>query len=411
MAPAALVIGSLAAVIALLLAARGVSAIAAGRPCGAERVLAGSAIAALVIVFSEFASSGSGEAGRAWMSTATSFGGRADVGLSFVSGLVAGTVWIVLEIAERMASSRHRIVRAGRWLATLGVGLAVALHVAFVVGVGEVIAVQERLRGPFRLAQGPSGPARVPLFAIGGYPAVRIEIDGRPVDLIVDTGSEGTILSREAARDELSLAPFPWTRWLPLSIHFPLYDRTVPASIHRAGRLELGGFRFDGPLLPSAEFDDFLGLDEDFHGFAGMDLLGGFVATFDYRRKELSLARPTGAEPPEDATVVPAEVVGGRLFLSIWLTIDGRGVSGRHRFLLDTGVSQTIVDPEIAGGGGERRSVRVHFDATRTWFVGTRWRTRDLEGVDGILGHDLLRAYRVTLDPTRRRIWLVPYER
>ncbi len=407
----ALYIGVLDAVIAVLLLARGIAAIAGGRPCGAERVLSGLAIASVLLVFTEYATAASGEAGRTWFGTPTSLGGRVDVGISLLSGLVASSVWVVLELAERLGTSRRRAFRWARWPVGGAAIAAVAMHLTLVVGCGEFLGVQEGLRSPMRPVASPPLPASIPLQVIGGYPAIQLRLDGHPLDLIVDTGSEGTILSSPAAEAALQHgSPLLWTRVFPLYFSFPLYGRTVQARVHRVERLELGGYRFERLYVPSADFRDFLGLEAEFHGFAGMDLLGAFVATFDFQRMELVLARPPGAEPPPRATVLPAEVVGGRLFVGLWLSASGHEVSGRHRFLLDTGVPHTILDlglgvPEGIG------AARLHFDAERSWSIAKRYRIRDLGDVDGILGNDLLRAYRVTLDPAGRRVWLVPYDR
>lgn len=400
--------------LALAVTLRGLASVYRLESGGALRAVYGAlALGALAIFLVFQGSAVDGPAARP-SGAGLEFSTRADLALAYLSGLVVLAGWMFLEAARRLGRSTRagfRVVGKTILLAGCVAGLA---HAALLVVAGEALWVRERLRGPLEPTRAGSEPNRIRLESIAGYPAIDVAVNGERLRMIVDTGSDGTVLTREAAGRIGGGGPLVWSRVLPVTVRFPLYGRTQEAEIHRFETLEVGDFEYRRVYVPAGDFGKFVRLGDGFHGFVGMDLLAPLVATFDRGRAELVLSRSAGADPPADAAVLSVESSGSRVLAELWVALGGRSLAGRYRFLVDTGVSRTALDPSLLESlGPDRRSdasLVLHFGPRHAFDVGLSYQvlalpTDDGRFVHGILGHDVLDDFRMTLDMSRGRIW------
>ena len=169
-------------------------------------------------------------------------------------------------------------------------------------------------------------------------------------------------------------------------------------------------------------------------GDLGFGFLKHFRLTIDYGRRRLSLERPR-----EDARPLRAGEVAFRLAAEekplVLVPVRMNG-DGPFHFAVDTGASTTVVSPELArqlgirgarvakmtGGGGRLSGL---FGRTGPVGVGSA-EVEEMDVVvgpfltplsevvgtklDGILGYNFLRRFRVTLDYPSARLGLMPVE-
>ena len=170
---------------------------------------------------------------------------------------------------------------------------------------------------------------------------------GRPLRLMLDTGSRGLLISRAAARSlELEL--------LGETMLAGFGDNGIRRGERRlASQLEIGGLRWSNIVVESGEVD----LPGGFDGLLGLDLFRHFLITLDGPGKVLRL-EPFGG-------VNPAEAEGERPWSNQGSDGDGALLSSGHlliantrlrsgaqaRFVLDSGAAYSILqrrEPAIA---------------------------------------------------------------
>lgn len=170
-------------------------------------------------------------------------------------------------------------------------------------------------------------------------------------------------------------------------------------------------------------------------GLLGLDFLERFVVRIDYANKTLDVSDPTGYTPPKGATVVPVEKVGDHYAVKGTLGLAG-GKAVEGTFILDIGVrlplllntpfvnrhqlvKATAAGPVRTVGGGLGGEARAHVGRAESLTVGgltvdapvvaLSQETRSAQSHDdtqGILGAEVFRRYRLTLDlPHRRAIF------
>lgn len=247
-----------------------------------------------------------------------------------------------------------------------------------------------------------------------------------PFDFIVDTGAERTVISRELAQ-RLQLTPGGDVLLASMAD-----VRQVPTAI--IPRLDLGR-RTVRDIRAPALFEQHIGAQ----GMLGVDSLENQRVTFDFERREISVApssRATeGARWPADTIVVRARTRLGRLVLA-----DAR-VEGQRVFaIVDTGSPVTIgngmLRDRLIGRGRLNAaqvlelttvtgaSVNVHYTRTRRLNVADAeitdlpvafadlavFKELGLEDRPAILlGMDVLKLFRrVSIDFATRRLRLLP---
>lgn len=241
---------------------------------------------------------------------------------------------------------------------------------------------------------------------------------------VIDSGSAMTSISRTLAaaagtRAVVDYGPVPDGTGRPLPVSIGVVDSfavgdvwlgTIPALVVDDERLAMRDL-FGGPRRAPV-------------GILGLDIISQFRMTLDPSRQSVLLELPRGL--PE-ATSVQCVRAHGRCLLPV--AIEGR----RMWFVLDTGASHSSLTATgldlLPGGpsratpgfrpvrtvGGGRRSVRevrnLVLRVSQTRFPGVDLpvvaRSQELFPTHGVLGVDLLRLCRVTLDRGRARLEIV----
>ena len=179
--------------------------------------------------------------------------------------------------------------------------------------------------------------ATLPVRQLGNVPVVTAEINGRPATLVLDTGSDATVLNRTAAR-RLGVAETGPARSVGAAGGIA---RVSPA---RLDSLTLGGFAA-GPVraaladAPAPPLDGVLGLNVLNAFELDLDVPGG-QATF-YKARLCAGVRPGWSLP---TVQLPAQMVAGSGHLFVSAAVDGEPLRG----MLDTGASITTLSVQAA---------------------------------------------------------------
>ncbi len=241
---------------------------------------------------------------------------------------------------------------------------------------------------------------------------------GRPIDFVLDTGSEQTVLSRPVA-SRSGVSPITYVQSAGVG-----QGRLRALQAGRIDTLEIGTLKIKNITalikspalrgLPTAESESF------------SPLALGLSMTIDYARRELTMA-PSLEEETYDHTL-PLRM--HRLAM-VPGTVDGRPVS----FVVDTGGEVISISTRTAGALEERPHVRhipLKVYGSSGWdpsaflrpyvnlaFAGISYPNNSVVVLDldtpsallgfklgGIVGHRFLRDYRVSIDLPRARLGL-----
>ena len=175
----------------------------------------------------------------------------------------------------------------------------------------------------------------------GGFLSVRASIAGKPVRLMLDTGSNAGLITPHAART-LGLRIDANTKIALQGTNGPRQS----VAVARATRLTLGTLTLGDILLPIAPLPAAPRLTLPVVGFLGGDVLSHFDLDIDIPHHRLGLWRIIpGCAPPAWRGAyerVPLTADGDRV--SITATLDGKRVSA----LLDTGARSRVVSAVTA---------------------------------------------------------------
>ena len=203
-----------------------------------------------------------------------------------------------------------------------------------------LLATRSALAGCERLAV-----ARLALRDDTGFLSIPASIAGRPVRLMIDTGSDAGLITPQAVR-RLGLAEDATARIAVRGTG----GAGDAAGIARIARLSLGTLRLDNVLMPVGSLPAAPNLTPPVVGFLGGDLLSQFDLDIDVPHATLSLYRvelPSLACTPPPTwsgrfATVPLTAHGVRR--SLTMRLDGKPVSA----LLDTGARSQIVSEAAA---------------------------------------------------------------
>jgi len=278
----------------------------------------------------------------------------------------------------------------------------------------------------------------LPFEITSNKPFVQVSINGSPKQwFILDTGCAGTsVIAKECAlRTGLQGDS-------EMRTHLGAGEGVqVGVATLRDATLEVGGVEMKRPQLgifSLAHVAPFEGRRVD--GLLGQDFLEQHVVEIDYARGRIRLMDPAGFVPSGGGTSIPITLVGGLAVAEGAITVRG-GDSIPCRFVIDTGVRATLVlfhpfsvghrlldapgnllSALIGGGaGGETRgdvgrlaSLRIgasEFQDPVAIFSRDTVGVFASDGLDGIIGGELLRRCKVTFDYPHARIILEPYTR
>lgn len=274
-------------------------------------------------------------------------------------------------------------------------------------------------------------PIEVGFQLAGGHQAlilVPARVNGvGPVSFILDTGAGSCLLS-PALASRASVAVTARDTATGAGGH-------VEVDLGMAETLALGEAEVrDVPVAITDELSRIgQAVGAAIEGDVGYGFLRHFRLTIDYVRSQLTIFRggeaPAGAAAPEE---VPFRLAGEKK--SLVLVSARVGGEGPFTFAVDTGASTTVVSPELArglpigngrpatmlGGGGKVAALSGTLPSVGVGEV----ESRDLGAVigpflgplsevvgtrlDGILGYNFLRQFRVTFDYPAERLGLFP---
>ncbi len=277
---------------------------------------------------------------------------------------------------------------------------------------------------------GPSRRAVVPLLRRGDHHYADVRVgSGAARRFLVDTGAGMTAVSEELAGEAAVAAGE--------SLEVVGLGGGTMARVALLPPLVIGAFTLRevrGLVLDLSELRHGLGSDLD--GILGISALARYAVTFDFARGQLELAENAVAgDPGPGGARVPFEMVGGQVIVPV--RVDG---GEEASFLVDSGAWRTFLPPEVgarlgipperrlpgipsSGADGrpiEAEALRVRSLAigaleverpivlvpagegagTTAWSLATRAR--------GVLGADILRRFRVTIDFPRQELTLEP---
>jgi predicted aspartyl protease len=250
--------------------------------------------------------------------------------------------------------------------------------------------------------------------------------DEGPFQFILDTGNATAplILSRQLA-ESLKIEAHPSSEFPEPSV-----IGNVPAELlaATADSVSVGPFREEGIRIAVSKSLDQLSraIGTDIDGNIGYRFLKDFRITLDYRQSILRLSRSRGGEDPR---AMDFDLGSPKPLVMIWTTVNGEGP---YRFALDTGAGTTIVSHELAqklrlsqsrpiamqGAGGAATGFLSQLSSIAFGNITLRDVTvvaadvfaslrKPVGGeLDGIIGHNLMQQFCVTIDYPMKRLRL-----
>jgi predicted aspartyl protease len=247
-------------------------------------------------------------------------------------------------------------------------------------------------------------------------PIIQVTINGHPVRLLLDTGSTYTVIDQAAAKE------FGLKEQEGGEGEFAFGDQKF--TVAKLQQLDLGSCSTNNMDVAVQDLSKLKWLDEKLAGLLGLDVLGSFAVTVDYRKKLIELS-PKVFPLAKNAIVLPCHSDDwGRL----WLSGNIDNANNTSDMLVDTGcdfssisestVSKIIRKPLVIwksvqdGAGVEEHCYHhtfkkliindISFDKPKFAV------TCDTQS-DTTLGANFLRKYRITLDFPGKRLILEPY--
>ena len=196
--------------------------------------------------------------------------------------------------------------------------------------------------------------ADLPVQLVNNVPVLSVEINGRPASLVLDTGSDSTVLTRVAAR-RLGVAGGGETRTIGGA------GGRAQVAVARLDSLALGPVLLTGTraLLGDAPAPP---LD----GLLGIDVLVDFELELDVPQRRVTLYRARAcitAQPgwPGPVTRLPVQQKAGSGHLFVPVEVNGQTLRG----ILDSGASRSTLSLQAAEDIGLGRRALAQLPATR----------------------------------------------
>jgi predicted aspartyl protease len=273
--------------------------------------------------------------------------------------------------------------------------------------------------------------AEVEFRLVGGeQPLIVIpaSVAGRgPFDFVLDTGAGTSLLSPRLA-SALDIVPTGTKQGRGAA-------GRVTVALASAPSISVGAaYRAPWPVAITAEVERIAAaVDSRIDGCIGYDFLKDFRVGIDYRRRLVRLAQgtyETAGQPSPDRVEIPFRLAApAKPLVMVPVYIDRKGP---YAFAVDTGASTTVISPELAhslrleqgqaapvtGAGGvmtttAARVASLSVGAAKLEDLGVV--IADFLGqlgaavgtkLDGVLGHNFLRRFRVTINYPENILWL-----
>lgn len=174
---------------------------------------------------------------------------------------------------------------------------------------------------------------------------LEVDIDGRKLKLVLDTGAGGIVIQRSAAEKA------GVEHLVDFSLHgFGDNAKLRSAYTGIAAHLGIGSLAFQNALI-SVSNQEFVDIED---GLIGTNVFSQFLVTIDFAAKKLVLNPLPGYRPDSqeslDATV-PADMQGWTHFYQFGhLLLIPTRVGGSHEalFVVDTGAARTLISYDMA---------------------------------------------------------------
>jgi hypothetical protein len=267
---------------------------------------------------------------------------------------------------------------------------------------------------------------RLPARIVEGGIVVRVEIAGRGVDLLLDSGASSIVLDRGIAST--------------LGLHIEGEHTETVAGDVKTGQakipeMRIGNLTLHDVAVETMPFSYDVNSSTKALGLLGFDFLDAAAVTIDYAKGTVELTAPSAFVPETGATEIPARFERGVPELSVAM-----GPTKGDRFILDTGaqrqsivlfehfvhLNESAIPNEARTGsapiasemiGGTVHNVPI---VIRNVVLGD-WRVPEVHGVlarspaafgydDGLLGSDFLDLFKITLDEPHKKLYLTPVE-
>lgn len=263
----------------------------------------------------------------------------------------------------------------------------------------------------------------IPFRWTPGQIEVEVSVNGKnPRWFIVDTGAEFSILSDTFAK-ELALR----------------MSRRGVRDFAGGVSLAFGGIELRDRDVMIMPFENFRAQKRPIEGIIGHDFFARYVVTIDFVAHTLTVIEPDAFRAPKSAKSIPLRFVGNVAVVPVTIELE-KGKPLTAYVLVDTGASQTLVlrHPFVAkhdllrkssssstAGSLENVSVTLaHVRLARLSFAGRSFddvtihayaRSARIVGsatdTDGVIGNEILRRFRVTIDYPHKRMLLEPQSR
>jgi predicted aspartyl protease len=265
-------------------------------------------------------------------------------------------------------------------------------------------------------------------LAGGGSPLILVPtyVNGRgPYNFILDTGAALSLISSELASN--------------LGIHSESEEKAsgaggdVQISLARVNSIDVGLARQENAQVGiTNEFEQISAwLKAQVDGALGYSFMKDFRMTVDYQRNILLLLRASDNhdENSHDATAIPFALASAEPFIVLQAVVNGQGP---FQFAVDTGAGRTVLTPALAerlnigttkeikgaGAGGKIQLTQATVDSLSVGgatvrdhavvvgaFINTISAAAETK-LDGIIGHNFLNQFQVTIDYPQSRLTL-----
>lgn len=271
----------------------------------------------------------------------------------------------------------------------------------------------------------PERRAEIAESPMGNVPVVTVRVDGRPADLLFDTGAERTILTPAAASRLGIVAHYEYARHMR-SIGTAVSGGTAKLANFVVGGMTTRGFRV---LVGSVSLPVVDGRPLD--GLLGADFFDDFDVDIDLANRRVLLYAPQSCPSEAPAwgepytTIAANRSLHDRLFFPV--ALDGHRLAA----LIDTGAQLTALDASSAAAMGVTGAELAHDPVTTLRGAAAeivkshahRFMRLDIAGqvvrdpvimvaplglqdADLVLGADFLRGHRVWLSYASHRVFL-----
>ena len=278
------------------------------------------------------------------------------------------------------------------------------------------------------LVEFPAGltTVRLPARIVEGGIVVRVQIAGRGVDLLLDSGASSIVLDRGIAAT------------LGLRIEGE-HTETVAGDVKTGGakipEIKIGDLTLHDVAVETMPFSYDVNSSTKALGLLGFDFLDAAAVTIDYAKGTVDATAPSAFVPEAGATEIPARFEAGVPELTVAM-----GPTKGEHFILDTGAqrqsivlfqhfvhfNESAIPTEARTKNGPLASEMIGGTVhdmpivIRNVVLGD-WRIAEVHGVlssspasfgdeDGLLGSDFLNLFKITLDESHHKLYLTPVE-